>query len=66
MSRQRTLWLILASVLLVVAFYLWGSSKTPQGQPPLVSLKQSNAADFQQAFNAAAADTRIVLLLSPT
>lgn len=66
MTRKRTLWLILAIVLLAVAFYLWGSSKTPPGQPPLVSLKQSNAGDFQQAFNAAAADTRIVLLLSPT
>lgn len=66
MSRRRTLWLILAIVFLVVVFYLWGSSKTPPGQPTLMSLKPSNAADFQQAFNAAAADTRIVLLLSPT
>ena len=66
MSRQSTLWLIPAIVFLAVAFYLWGSSKTPPGQPPLVSLKQSNAADFQKAFNAAAADTRLVLLLSPT
>lgn len=66
MTRKQTLWVILAIVLLAVAFYLWGSSKTPLGQPPLVSLKQSNPADFQQAFNAAARDTRIVLLLSPT
>lgn len=66
MTRKQILGLIFAIVLLAVAFYLWGSSRTPPGQPALVSLKQSNAADFQEAFNAAASDTRIVLLLSPT
>lgn len=66
MTRKRMFWLIVAIVLVAVAFYLWGSGKTPPGQPPLVSLDQANASDFQQAFNAAAADTRIVLLLSPT
>ena len=66
MTGKRAFWLIVAIVLLAAGFYLWGSSQTPPGQPPLVSLNQSNAADFQQAFNAAAADMRIVLLLSPT
>ena len=66
MTGKRTFWLSVAIVLLAVAFYLWGSSRTPPGQPPLVSLNRSNAADFQQAFNSAVADTRIVLLLSPT
>ena len=66
MTAKRTFSLIAAIILLAVAFYLWGSSKTPTGQPSLVSLNQSNAADFHGAFNAAAGDTRIVLLLSPT
>lgn len=52
MTGKRTFSLIAAIILLAVAFYLWGSSKTPPGQPPLVSLNQSNVADFQGAFNA--------------
>jgi hypothetical protein len=66
MTRKRALWLIVLVALVAVAFYLWGSSHTPPGQPPLVSLNHANVADFQQSFNAANADTRIVLLLSPT
>lgn len=66
MIRKRVLWLMVAIALVVVAFYLWGSSRTPSGQPPLVLLNASNAAEFQQSFNAATAETRIVLLLSPT
>lgn len=66
MTRKRALWLIVAIALLTVAFYLWGSSHTPPGQPPLVSLNHTNVVDFQQSFNAAPGDMRIVLLLSPT
>ena len=66
MTRKRVLWLIFTVALLAVAFYLWGSSHTPPGQPPLVSLAPANVTDFQQSFNATPADTRIVLLLSPT
>jgi len=66
MTTKRALWLILAIVLLSVAFYLWGSSHTPPGQRPLAALNNTNVMDFQQSFNAAAADTRVVLLLSPT
>ena len=66
MTRKRVLWLIFTVALLAVAFYLWGSSHTPPGQPPLVSLDHANVVEFQQRFNAASADTRIVLLLSPT
>jgi hypothetical protein len=66
MTRKRALWLVFAVVILAVAFYLWGSSSTPPGQPPLVSLNEGNISEFQQSFNAAVSDTRIVLLLSPT
>ena len=66
MTRKSTLWLIVVIPLLAVAFYLWGSSHTPPGQPPLMSLNNANFIDFQQTFNAAASDMRIVLLLSPT
>ena len=66
MSPKSTLWLVLAIVVLAVGFYLWGSSSTPTGQPPLVSLNEANLSQFQQSFNAAISKTRVVLLLSPT
>ena len=55
-----------AIAIVAVGFYLWGSSSTPSGQPPIVSLNQDNVAQFQQSFDAAISQTRIVLLLSPT
>ena len=66
MKRKGPLWLIVAIAVIALAFYLWGSSHTPPGQPPLVSLDQANVAQFQEGFNAANSETRIVLLLSPT
>lgn len=66
MSRKRALWLLFAIAIVVVGFYLWGSSSTPPGQPALVSLNVGNVSQFQQSFNAEARNTRIVLLLSPT
>jgi hypothetical protein len=66
MTRKRVLWLVLAIAILAVGFYLWGSSSTPPGQPPLISLNEANVSQFQQSFNAAFSNTRIVLLLSPT
>ena len=66
MIRKRALWLVFAIAILTVGFYLWGSSSTPAGQPPLVSLNEANVSQFQQSFNAAFSNTRIVLLLSPT
>ena len=66
MRRKTTLRLVIVIALVAMAFYLWGSSRTPAGQPTLLSLNNANVMDFQQTFDAAAADTRIVLLLSPT
>jgi hypothetical protein len=66
MTTKRWLWLVSAIVILVIGFYLWGSSSTPSGQPPLVSLNEANVSQFQQNFNAAISNTRVVLLLSPT
>lgn len=66
MKRKQALWLVVALVIVAVGFYLWGSSSTPPGQPPLISLSDDDTSKFQQSFNAAISDTRIVLLLSPT
>ena len=53
------------ALILLAAWYLWGS-RTPPGQPPLISLAASNLDQFKQAFNDAADRNRLVLLLSPT
>jgi len=53
-------------VIVAIGFYLWGSGSTPRGQPPRVSLNETNVAQFQQTFNAASSATRVVLFLSPT
>ena len=66
MAKRRALLLFLVIAILVVGFYFWGSSSVPPGQPPLVSLSEANVSQFQQSFNAAISNTRIVLLLSPT
>ena len=66
MTPKRAAWLVFAMAIVAVGLYLWGSSATPPGQPPLVSLGLSNVSQFQQSFNAAFSNTRIVLLLSPT
>ena len=66
MTTKRSLWLVFAIVILVVGFSFWESNSTPPGQPPLVALNEANFPQFQQSFNAAASNTRIVLLLSPT
>ena len=66
MTRKRTLWLVIAIAILAVGFHFWGSSSTPPGQPPLLSLNEANVSQFQQSFDGAFSNTRIVLLLSPT
>jgi hypothetical protein len=66
MTRKRALWVMAAIALLAVAFYLWGSSHTPPGQPPLVSLNDANVSEFQRSFDRASSATRVVLLVSPT
>jgi hypothetical protein len=45
--------------------FLW-SARTPKGQPPLTYLNSDNFQQFRDQFNGAAANVRIVLLLSPT
>lgn len=66
MKKRTLITIVLAALLLFAGFYLWGPSKTPAGQPPLSVLSPSNFSDFQIAFDSAADQPRIVLLLSPT
>jgi hypothetical protein len=66
MKKRLMLGMALAAVLVFVGVYLWGPSKTPAGQPPLSTLSVSNFSEFQNAFDSAADQPRLVLLLSPT
>ena len=66
MRKRLLIAVMIAALLLTAGVYLWGPSKTPQGQPPLLTLSASNFSEFQSAFDSAADEPRIILLLSPT
>jgi len=52
--------------LLGVGLFFFGSRTPPQGQPPLVHLNASTLEALRNEFNAAAAETRALVLFSPT
>jgi hypothetical protein len=65
-NLKYALSLVAAALALFVFWYLWGWSRSPQGQPPLTSLTSSNLDQFKLEFNNAADRNRLLLLLSPT
>lgn len=67
MSGKRIIVSTLAVVLgLLGGMYLWGPSRVPPGQEPLVTLSRANFSEFEKAFDAAGDAPRLLLLLSPT
>ena len=66
MKRKYIVAVVLVAALTSAAFYLYGGSHTPAGQPPLRNLSAPSAGDLRDAFNAARNDVRVLLLLSPT
>lgn len=71
MVRLKRFWWVplvvaLAAFLLYGAWYSWGPRITPAGQPPLAVLDAGSSGSFVTQFNAAAGETRLLLLLSPT
>jgi len=66
MKRKLILSAILILLLAAAAVYFYGGSKVPPGQPPLKSLTAANVSTLKSTFNADKADTRVLLLLSPT
>jgi hypothetical protein len=66
MKKRVVVLAALAALLFSVGLYLWGPSKTPPTQKPLLTLSTSNFGEFEAAFDAAADAPRLVLLLSPT
>lgn len=65
-TKRVILWAAAAVFLLLAIVYLWGPSKAPPGQQPLLTLSRSNFSEFQNAFDAQSDVVRLVLLLSPT
>jgi hypothetical protein len=65
-SVKRKLPIIAAAVLIGTLVYFYGAGRTPSGQPPLVPLSAGNLSSIRDSFNAARADVRVLLLLSPT
>jgi hypothetical protein len=63
--KRRRFLLFAIPGLLVAAAVSYGllARQAPPGQPPLAAM---DLAAMQAAFNAAARDTRVILLLSPT
>ena len=66
---MKTRWFVAVVVIaafVALAWYAWGPSHTPPGQPPLRSLPNNDMSSFKDSFNEASDRVRIVLLLSPT
>jgi hypothetical protein len=68
MMKRSIAALVLLSAVLAgsAAWYYWGPSTAPEGQPPLIVLQPENLAEFQTSFNQASGSVRVVALLSPT
>lgn len=65
-KRRWFVAVLLIAAFVALAWYAWGPSHTPNGQPPLSSLANNDISSFKDSFNDAADRVRIVLLLSPT
>ena len=67
MKRSTAILGLLAALLAGgAAWYLWGPSTAPEGQPALVVLTPENFAQFKERFNQTSGSMRVVALLSPT
>ena len=66
MKRRWFVAVVVIAAFGALAWYAWGPSHTPNGQPPLRTLANNDIYAFKDSFNDAADRVRIVLLLSPT
>ena len=66
LKRRVLIFAALAALLLFAGVYLWGPSKTPPTQKPLLTLSAANFTEFEASFDEAADAPRLLLLLSPT
>ena len=49
-----------------IAYYFYGGSSTPNGQPSLVRFSSDDLTPLKSAFNDSASSIRVVVMLSPT
>ena len=66
MKRTVVIIAVIGLVAGVLAWQKFGSRRTPQGQPPLAILTETNFNQFEQSFDDAAQQVRVLALLSPT
>ena len=64
MSRKRIFLIALVLIAFGIAYYFYGGSSTPKGQPPLVRFPSGDLAPLKSAFNNSA--IRVLVMLSPT
>ena len=65
--KSRFLWgSILAAGLAGVLIYLHGGGQVPPGQAPLGAVTAQTVSAIKEQFNAAGAEVRVLVLLSPT
>lgn len=65
-SRHLVPGVLVVVLLALAAAYQFAYNEPPAGQGSLVSVSQSGLQELQTAFNGAAGETRVILLLSPT
>jgi hypothetical protein len=66
MKGKLAICLAAGVLLLIGGWYFWGPSSVPAGQEPLLTLSGANLDDFENAFDAQADLSRLILLVSPT
>jgi hypothetical protein len=65
-KKKHIAWLAGFGVALFLGWHFLWSARTPKGQPPLTYLRPNDTDQFKREFDMAAANSRVVLLLSPT
>ncbi len=66
MKKKNIAWLVGVCVALSLGWHFLWSARTPNGQPLLSYLQPTDSGQFKREFDRAAANSRMVLLLSPT
>ena len=66
MKRQYIVGAVVVALLATAVLYLYGGGQTPAGQRALKNLSAQSVGEIKTEFNAAKADVRVLLLLSPT
>ncbi len=66
MNRKRIILVALVLIVFGFAYYFYGGSSTPNGQPSLVRFSSDDLTPLKSAFNDSASSIRVFVMLSPT